>query len=282
MPNPLKRDPSKTTMIRKRFIADMNRRFKKISKAIQQLVVDDDVFGLIESKLLTFQEKQAFRFLSDANKVKEYRKWLQQQIDANVLTIDAISGKPWTSTYVESTYRKAMLKSYSEVHKEALAESSDFYLGGKAQFIREAFSSPIVLSKVELLYTRAFDELKGVTDAMSQQMSRILADGLVQGKGPLAIARDLRKNVTNITKRRARTIARTEIIRVHAEGQLDAYERLGVEEVNLLAEWLTAGDERVCPECDSMASSGPYKIEEARGLIPAHPNCRCTWVPYIK
>jgi hypothetical protein len=41
---------------------------------------------------------------------------------------------------------------------------------------------------------------------------------------------------------------------------------------------LTAGDDRVCDVCDGISANGPYTINQARGLIPAHPNCRCVFV----
>lgn len=42
---------------------------------------------------------------------------------------------------------------------------------------------------------------------------------------------------------------------------------------------LTAGDDKVCPICDRISHGGPYTINRARSLIPAHPNCRCMFVP---
>lgn len=41
----------------------------------------------------------------------------------------------------------------------------------------------------------------------------------------------------------------------------------------------TAGDDKVCPICEDIAQEGPYSIDAARGLIPAHPSCRCAFVP---
>ena len=284
MRNPLKRDPSRTTLLRKKYMADMKRRFSAVSRAIEELIVKDDALGLITSEPLTFQQqvpRQAWRFKSDANKVKSYRKWLQQQIDAKILTVDAVSGKPWTATYAESAYRKGMTRAYTQIHSTELAKSVDFYEGSKAQFIKDVFAQPAVLSKIELMYTRAFDELKGVTAVMGQQMSRTLAAGLIKGDGPRAIARELRKNVSNLTKTRAMVIARTEVIMVHAEGQLDAFEMLGVEEVGIMAEWLTAGDNRVCEDCGAL-SGQVFTIDEARGMLPLHPNCRCAWIPFVK
>jgi hypothetical protein len=42
---------------------------------------------------------------------------------------------------------------------------------------------------------------------------------------------------------------------------------------------LTAGDEDVCQQCQDIADEGPYDINEAEALIPAHPWCRCAFVP---
>jgi len=265
-------------MLRRQFIVEMNRRFIHLRRAIDKLVVEDDVFGLVKPKPITFiQERQAWRFRTNAAKVKAYRQWLQQQVDAEILTVDVL-GKPWTSTYVESAYSKGMMRAYTDLHAEALAETADFYRGSKAEFLRSSFNQPIIQSKLELLGTRAFTELEGVTKAMSQQMSRILTAGLIKGDGVMAIARALKDNVSTINATRARVIARTEIIAAHAEGQLDAFELLGVEEVGIMAEWSTAGDGKVCDECAALESV-VMTIAAARGLIPRHANCRCCWIP---
>lgn len=282
MPNQLRIDPTRTTTLQKRFIADMTRRFRKLSKNIKELVVDDDAFGLEPNRIIQLNQQvpnQVWQFRTDAGKVKSYRKWLKQQVDALILTpIGGIDDKPWTAPYIESAYKKGSIRAFTDLRAEELATTPSLFEGGQAEFIRTAFSQPIAINKIELLYTRAFTELEGVTAAMDQQMSRILADGLVQGHGPRRIARSLQKNVIKMNRTRAIVIARTEIVRAHAEGQLDAFERLGVEEVGILAEWLTAGDERVCPECGAL-DGVVMTIDEARGLLPRHPNCRCAWTP---
>lgn len=43
---------------------------------------------------------------------------------------------------------------------------------------------------------------------------------------------------------------------------------------------VTAGDDKVCPICEALAEDGPYTLDEARGLIPRHVNCRCALIPY--
>lgn len=48
-----------------------------------------------------------------------------------------------------------------------------------------------------------------------------------------------------------------------------------LEEVDVI----TAGDDSVCQECEDISNEGPYDINTAESLIPAHPNCRCAFVP---
>jgi hypothetical protein len=51
-------------------------------------------------------------------------------------------------------------------------------------------------------------------------------------------------------------------------------------EQETLVNILTAGDDKVCEECQDIAADGPYDLDTARGLIPAHPNCRCAFIPF--
>ena len=52
---------------------------------------------------------------------------------------------------------------------------------------------------------------------------------------------------------------------------------IGAEYVNTL----TAGDDLVCQVCEDISEEGPYSLDEAQGLLPAHPNCRCAFVPAL-
>ena len=52
---------------------------------------------------------------------------------------------------------------------------------------------------------------------------------------------------------------------------------MGVTEVGVAAEWLTAEDDRVCDSCDEL-NGVVLTVDEAHGLLPRHPGCRCAWV----
>ena len=79
------------------------------------------------------------------------------------------------------------------------------------------------------------------------------------------------------TRTRAEMIARTEYARAQCTGKLQAYANYGVEKVDVL----TCGDELVCDKCKYYENHNPWKIEDVGGLLPAHPNCRCTYKAHI-
>jgi SPP1 gp7 family putative phage head morphogenesis protein len=239
-----------------------------------------------DEDLAGFTTNSDFKFKSDPEKVKAFQNWLKQQYQS------IIKGKTeeelWRK-YIADGFAKGAKRSFDDAKKTEKAVATwgndlDFYNGTKEQFLKDTFMKPETIDKVKLLAGRAFDELEGVTADMSLKMSRALTDGLVQGKNPLEIARDLNK-VVDIGENRAKVIARTEIIRAHAEGQLTSLEALGVEDLGVAVEWSTAaGDTHdydtfgVCELCQPLDGI-VVKIDEAKGMLPRHPQCRCAWIP---
>ena len=73
------------------------------------------------------------------------------------------------------------------------------------------------------------------------------------------------------------TLIRTELWHMDLLGELDG---MKVNKVKYV-QYVTAGDRRVCPECQSLEeyNDGIYLIEEAPTL-PRHPRCRCHLIPY--
>lgn len=276
--NPLRRDPTRTTMIRRRFEADLARRFKRLKAAINRFLVTEDELGLKDKTTLITMARE-FQFRTDAGKLTAFNDWFRQQVDRDILSVPEGTpiGTPWTAKYVESAYKMGQLNAY--ISARAATEQGDIDQS-QAQFLRGSFAQPETLSKVQFLATRSFEQLKGVTASMGADMNLILAQGMADGTGVATIAREMAERIDSLTRARAMLIARTEIINAHSEGQLDAFEQLGVEQLGVKAEWSTAGDERVCPLCATKEGQ-IFTVEEARGMIPLHPNCRCSWIPTV-
>ena len=70
-------------------------------------------------------------------------------------------------------------------------------------------------------------------------------------------------------RRRADMIARTESAFAVDEGTLQGYEQEEVKEVDILL------GPNACDDCVELAGKNPYKIAEAHGVLPAHPQCEC-------
>ena len=79
---------------------------------------------------------------------------------------------------------------------------------------------------------------------------------------------------------RSRIIARTEIIRAHHLATINTYREARIEGVKVKAEWSTAGDDRVCPDCADMEGR-VFTLDEISTLIPLHPQCRCVALPIL-
>lgn len=265
-------DPTMTTTLRKRFEADLYKRFRRLKGRINNAVIKGDGFGLKTNR-------GRFEFERSADKVAAFMDWLDEQSREGVLEVSrgashiGANRMAWSDIYVRSAYQRGMAQSASELRKQG-ADVAD-------EWVTEAFTRPFHVDRVGLASTRTFEQLRGITDTMSQQISRTLAEGLSQGKGPMDIARAMNNRVDKIGITRARMLARTEVINAHAEASLNVYEEAGVRGVDAKAEFATAQDDAVCPECAALEGT-VRPIDEARGVIPVHPQCRCAWVPVVE
>ena len=134
--------------------------------------------------------------------------------------------------------------------------------------------------KLEQILGRVYTNLQDITEVMEAQIRREIALGLEAGEGTEAIARRIRKRVEKVGRTRSRTLARTEVIRSHHVANIATYREAGVANVSVQAEFATAGDQRVCPECAGL-DGNVYTLAEIEDLIPVHPNCRCVAIPIV-
>jgi SPP1 gp7 family putative phage head morphogenesis protein len=261
-----------------------NTTFIVTKKTVRNGIIYLNVETKSKSQLTTHAAGGRWIFQSTEQKLKAFQQWLKQKIALHLVQEQMDDENAWWNKYIMEGFKKGTARAFDDTRPQVKAAMqkdqqavSDFYAGTKDEFLRSSFNWPTSREKVKLLASRTYTDLKGVTEGMSARISHDLVDGLTKGDSPLTIARQLSKDV-DISRSRAETIARTEIIRTHAEGQLDAFEKLGVTAVGVMAEWSTAEDDRVCPLCQPLDGT-VLKVQEARGLLPRHPNCRCAWIP---
>ena len=266
-----RQDPTRTTMIRRAYENDLVRRFKKVKSAIIREVTPYNFGPTVNTP--------KFAFTRSDDKVAAFMKWLDEQVRDDILEV--MDGVPvtraaqnaWQNKYVLSSYQRGIAMS-ARAMKAASIRVEDSWVEG-------AMMRPIHADRIGLIYTRAYSDLRGITDAMDKQISRSLANGIAQGWSMYDIAEELADRVDKIGITRARVLARTEVISAHADATLNTYEEAGVVGVSVLSEFATAQDNRVCPQCEELEGK-EYTMQEARGVIPVHPNCRCAWLPVVK
>ncbi|AFZ73032.1 phage head morphogenesis protein [Natronobacterium gregoryi] len=285
-------DPTRTKTARRRFAQHLRGRFDAIKFHINRGIVDNDAFGLRGPDVGGTLEAQSealdrefevhvetddsitpgagqFDFPSSSEAAEEFEGWLDEAIEREIL--EEYDG----DRYIRKGYGRGVKHGDARM-REAGVDVPD-------ESLERALRHPVHEDKLELMYTRAFEELEGITAATAQSIRRELTDGLSQGMNPREIARNINDRVEAIGKTRATVMARTEVIRSHSEGTLDRYERmLGETDVTIQAELSTSADSRVCQECAEAAGRGPWPIDEFRGSEyqpPIHPQCRCAVIP---
>lgn len=274
----------------------MGRRFRELRTIIRKAVVERDVLGL--SNIQTQQELpgyKAFDFTRSSDKIEAFMKWLEKMEEVGILelikfpSLAGSPGDPWTNIYIKRAYEKGIERGTEELRRAGFIVPSIEAVGG----IAVVFNQPFHADRVALLFTRVFRNLKGITDAMDNQISTVLAQAMVEGVNPNTAAKWLTRTISGPmgdlsikdslgrfipAERRAKILARTEIIRAHHLATIQTYRDWAVEEVIVKAEWSTARDDRVCSICAPLDGK-VFELDEIEGMIPRHPQCRCIALP---
>ena len=261
------KDPTGTTTLRREYAGKASKRYRRVKGQVRRVVEEADALG--------FSSNVADRYnfpRNDAEKLEEFNAWLGQALDDEVL--ERPNSQRWTDKYVRSSYESGVRHADRELRKQGV-EVADSEL-------RDVFNMPVHQRQLQAMYVRQFQALEGINRAVDREVSRVLTEALSEGVNPRVAASRINDRVDSIGITRARTMARTEIVRNHNEAALSRYEQhLGSDgRVTVRVEWATATDSRVCPECASMGGT-EYKLKEVRNMLPAHPRCRCTYIPVV-
>ena len=123
--------------------------------------------------------------------------------------------------------------------------------------------SPLPPSSVLHLYSQVL---------FKSELDKQLQQGLIAGKHPQVLARDIRK-AFNVSRSDAERLMRTELARVQTDAQMRSFEENGFE-------WymfLSLGS-RACEVCRAL-NGKKFKVKDmliSENAPPMHPNCRCS------
>ena len=121
------------------------------------------------------------------------------------------------------------------------------------------------------------DRIWNDKETLGKNLRAGLTQSMILGEGIPQITDRINKNI-DTARYNAERVARTETKRVTYCAHNDAYEEMGVEEL----EYYTAGEKSgstVCATCK--ADSGKRYKRGEEPTLPRHPNCKCVYKPVV-
>lgn len=309
-------DPTGTSNLRARFRASLNLKWRGLRALVRQIIDEHDLLQLKNGGLLPVKSPAVFQ---GASKIDGFQRWLDNAVMQRVIENDA--------SFMRQFINDGFAQGFAFASEEA-------GIALQPQLSSQRIDTMLSLAKVEL---------SGIAEAVSQQATRAVANGLLHHQRPMAIVRSIWSVIDKVAIARSNAFVDLIIVSAFNQAALDAYESAGISNVGVIPELRitpnirdailqdarkkaakkkasprrksgpgsrssrkqlpsastirrirkaeekieklgrvrvrTAGDDKVCPICEDIAAHGPYSINRARALIPAHPRCRCVFVP---
>ena len=117
-----------------------------------------------------------------------------------------------------------------------------------------------------------------ITDTTRAALKAEIERNLAEGADPTTLARAIRES-TQFGRARATMVARTELLMAHNAANLASAKEGAALGLKMKKKWLTANDDKVCPDCVANEGAGEIELDESFPSVhqtpPEHPNCRC-------
>lgn len=288
------RDPTGTARLRRRFKSEFDRRWRRVKNLVRQAVVDQNLFGLVGPNSMAT--------LSGSD-VQSFGTWLSSIAEQLVL-----GDGQWAADNVRAAYNQGMARAMKMAqaqpgeiyasHMEALANLTIAEIQGvvdaTVQQATRVFTAALISKQSPNTVARLVADR---IDKIGVNRSRIVVDvSVVQAHAEATLDTFKMAGVRQVgtipeafhshdhlitdayltgpgsrSRKTEGGPSRSTINRIRkVQRRLESLGRVNVA---------TAGDDKVCSICEDIEQAGPYSIDEARGLIPAHGRCRCAFVP---
>jgi len=241
--------------VQKAWTADFMRRWRKVQQA------SNAAYASIFENPFMLRELKA-----DADDIRRFMGEFDRALTDNL-------GGDWQDEYIDPAYARGM-----QDGSRALRQAGITTAIMSAEALATRRQSPANTDRALILRNTAKEEVQGIAAATSQQSARIIREGVAARANRSEILHGINGRIEHVGRTRSKILAKTETVRAHHKAKVQMYRDEGVKEVTIMAEWVTAGDDRVCPICAPMEGRN-FTLNEIEGLIPAHAGCRCSTVP---
>lgn len=251
--------------------------------------IDENILNLLISKAIPPNNEQY------TNRFEEtLKKNLQSQVEAciQVLTTEEYRNARFKTQKQKQEFLDTLHDKSKELLNQGYTDIDEIintlYSQGRKEGLKDLTLHDTVIwgngDRYALQHLIDYDMglIKNVTDDLRRQVSDNIFDGVLTGESIPEISRNIRRIPefeplpdSNLTaNQRATLIARTETMRASNVGTLNTYKEYGLDKVDIMP----AVD--ACDECIDFAETyNPLTLEEAEGVLPLHPNCRCVYGP---
>lgn len=140
---------------------------------------------------------------------------------------------------------------------------------------------PYNAKALEFLQDYTFENIKGMTEEISNDLRQELERGIIDGEGITKLKARVKK-VFNVGDNRASMIARTETNRANNQGKLLGMKNSGIED-EYVKKWSTHKDDRTSAICKGLDGqivgiNEEFHYKDWSGQAPpSHVNCRSTF-----
>jgi len=142
-----------------------------------------------------------------------------------------------------------------------------------------AYEGPPAEKAIEYAQKRGAALVTEMDETTKKRLATTVSNAIKNKSGIPNLSRDIQKTFGDMSKYRSLVIARTETANALSAASLDTMKDMGIEG----KEWVTAGDDRVSPECQGNEAEGIIPVGQTfSGGVdapPQHPNCRCALAP---
>jgi hypothetical protein len=295
-------DPTGTAAIRRRYTTLIAIRWRRLLSEVRSVIVAQDMLGLDPAKQTVLGMSLAG--LPHDGRTRAFQNYLDQTLSRIILENDTAYLDPM----IEAAYRKGMTRAQRLSRavtppdmREVISNLQQLTLV-EMQGIVEAFSQRVVrlgvnaqldrvqpkvlaasikeaVEKIGIVRSKATVSVMVVKAHAQATLDTFEAAGVTHVNGVPETVRPMRvrrrtsdEAIFPAPTRRGESASTIGRIRREERRVERAFEAT-------LVEVQTAEDDLVCPQCEEISADGPYTIDQARSLIPAHPECRCSFVP---
>tara|TARA_R110000751_G_scaffold91926_2_gene180098 strand:+ start:336 stop:1337 length:1002 start_codon:yes stop_codon:yes gene_type:complete len=193
--------------------AKLKKRYKNIKSGVRELIATFDPV-MVATNAMSIN-KAVYEYQIDSAKFDAIGLYLQRLLNTELLDDNQgdLTRRWWLNANLITAYEDGTADTLQSAKNIAVADIVGQEISQQVRGINldTIIMSPQFQSRVGLIQSRVFENMKGLTDSTKADLADTLARGMATGKGIRALTQDVMKRV-DVSQSRANRIARTELL----------------------------------------------------------------------